>query len=157
MTRGIDAAIQVTGCLLLLLSVSCGDRKTGSPAVPMLLDHDRMLVDAEIRKQDGTWRKARLWVDTGNPDFFMSEALARALGVDLEAARKGSEGTPTALEVPPPAAVRIGGTSLDFEGVKAVVLALAVTGHATLWMAVFADTGVALLVIANGLRLLRRH
>ena len=42
-------------------------------------------------------------------------------------------------------------------GVKAVVLALAVTGHATLWMAVFADTGVALLVIANGLRLLRRH
>ena len=40
-------------------------------------------------------------------------------------------------------------------GVKAVVLALAVTGHATLWMAVFADTGVALIVIANGLRLLR--
>jgi len=42
-------------------------------------------------------------------------------------------------------------------GVKAVVLALAVTGHATLWMAVFADTGVALLVIANGLRLLGRR
>lgn len=42
-------------------------------------------------------------------------------------------------------------------GVKAVVLVLAVTGHATLWMAVFADTGVALLVIANGLRLLRRR
>ena len=40
-------------------------------------------------------------------------------------------------------------------GVKAVVLTLAVTGHATLWMAVFADTGVALIVIANGLRLLR--
>lgn len=40
-------------------------------------------------------------------------------------------------------------------GVKAFVLALAIGGHATLWMAVFADTGVALLVIANGLRLLR--
>lgn len=40
-------------------------------------------------------------------------------------------------------------------GVKVLVLVLAVTGHATLWMAVFADTGVALLVIANGLRLLR--
>jgi Cd2+/Zn2+-exporting ATPase len=38
--------------------------------------------------------------------------------------------------------------------VKALVLVLAVTGHATLWMAVFADTGIALLVIANGLRLL---
>ncbi|MDZ4166164.1 MAG: cation-translocating P-type ATPase [Coriobacteriia bacterium] len=42
-------------------------------------------------------------------------------------------------------------------GVKAVVLVLAITGHATLWMAVFADTGVALIVIANGLRLLRRR
>jgi Zn2+/Cd2+-exporting ATPase len=39
--------------------------------------------------------------------------------------------------------------------VKLAVLVLAVTGRATLWMAVFADTGVALLVILNGLRLLR--
>ncbi|MHB8739650.1 MAG: heavy metal translocating P-type ATPase, partial [Coriobacteriia bacterium] len=40
--------------------------------------------------------------------------------------------------------------------VKAVFIALAVVGKATLWMAVFADTGIALLVIANGLRLLGR-
>lgn len=40
-------------------------------------------------------------------------------------------------------------------GVKAVFLVLAVTGNATLWMALFADTGVALLVIGNGLRLLK--
>jgi len=41
--------------------------------------------------------------------------------------------------------------------VKFVVLVLALLGRATLWMAVFADTGVALLVIANGLRLLRKR
>lgn len=40
--------------------------------------------------------------------------------------------------------------------VKAVFLALALTGQASLWMAVFADTGVSLLVILNGMRLLRR-
>lgn len=39
--------------------------------------------------------------------------------------------------------------------VKFVVLVLAAFGAATLWMAVFADTGVALIVIVNGLRLLR--
>lgn len=39
--------------------------------------------------------------------------------------------------------------------VKFAVLALALSGYATLWMAVFADSGVALIVIANGLRLLR--
>lgn len=39
--------------------------------------------------------------------------------------------------------------------IKAVFLILAATGHATLWMAVFADVGASLLVVANGLRLLR--
>jgi Cd2+/Zn2+-exporting ATPase len=40
-------------------------------------------------------------------------------------------------------------------GLKAAFLALAVAGVATLWMAVAADMGASLLVIANGLRLLR--
>jgi Cd2+/Zn2+-exporting ATPase len=40
-------------------------------------------------------------------------------------------------------------------GIKAVFLGLALTGHATLWMAVFADAGASLLVVLNGLRLLR--
>ncbi|NTU72193.1 MAG: hypothetical protein HGB10_10310 [Coriobacteriia bacterium] len=38
---------------------------------------------------------------------------------------------------------------------KLVVLVLAVFGAANMWLAVFADTGVALIVIANGMRLLR--
>jgi Zn2+/Cd2+-exporting ATPase len=40
-------------------------------------------------------------------------------------------------------------------GLKALFLGLAVAGKATLWMAVAADMGASLLVIANGLRLLR--
>ena len=40
-------------------------------------------------------------------------------------------------------------------GLKAVFLALTLTGHATLWMAVFADVGTSLLVVFNGMRLLR--
>ncbi len=39
-------------------------------------------------------------------------------------------------------------------GIKAAVLVLAATGHATLWMAVFADMGVSLMVTLNGMRLL---
>jgi len=39
-------------------------------------------------------------------------------------------------------------------GSKAIVLVLAVLGHATLWMAIAADVGVSLLVVANALRLL---
>ena len=40
-------------------------------------------------------------------------------------------------------------------GLKALFLALAAMGAATLWMAVVADMGASLLVIGNGLRLLR--
>ena len=40
-------------------------------------------------------------------------------------------------------------------GIKAVFLVLALTWHATLWMAVFADMGASLLVVFNGLRLIR--
>lgn len=40
-------------------------------------------------------------------------------------------------------------------GIKIVFLGLALSGHATLWMAVFADMGASLLVVFNGLRLLR--
>jgi Cd2+/Zn2+-exporting ATPase len=41
-------------------------------------------------------------------------------------------------------------------GIKAVFLYLALFDNASMWMAVFADMGASLLVVANGLRLLGR-
>jgi Cd2+/Zn2+-exporting ATPase len=41
-------------------------------------------------------------------------------------------------------------------GIKAIFLILTLTGHGSMWMAVFADMGTSLLVVFNGLRLLRR-
>ncbi|MEC5397956.1 heavy metal translocating P-type ATPase [Uliginosibacterium sp. H1] len=40
-------------------------------------------------------------------------------------------------------------------GIKAVFFAITLAGIGTMWMAVFADVGASLLVVANGLRLLR--
>ena len=40
-------------------------------------------------------------------------------------------------------------------GLKAVFLGLTLAGHGTMWMAVFADMGASLIVVFNGLRLLR--
>ncbi len=40
--------------------------------------------------------------------------------------------------------------------IKAVFLILTLTGHGTMWMAVFADMGASLIVVFNGLRLLRK-
>jgi Cd2+/Zn2+-exporting ATPase len=53
--------------------------------------------------------------------------------------------------------VRIIQQNITFSlAVKAVFLTLAILGHATLWLAVAADTGASLVVIANGLRALAR-
>jgi Cd2+/Zn2+-exporting ATPase len=41
-------------------------------------------------------------------------------------------------------------------GIKAVFLGLTIFGYGTMWMAVFADMGASLLVVGNGLRLLRK-
>lgn len=41
-------------------------------------------------------------------------------------------------------------------GLKAVFLVLTLIGYGTMWMAVFADVGASIIVVANGLRLLRR-
>ena len=40
-------------------------------------------------------------------------------------------------------------------GIKAVFLLLALFDNASMWMAVFADMGASLLVVFNGLRLIR--
>jgi hypothetical protein len=102
--------------VLCLLSFGAPARETAakSVTVPFVLDHNRMLVDVEIRRADGAWRTARLWVDTGEPRFFMSEALARDLGIDVSAIGDNPM-------VPPPAHVRIGGMLLDFSGVETIV------------------------------------
>jgi Cd2+/Zn2+-exporting ATPase len=42
-------------------------------------------------------------------------------------------------------------------GLKGAFVVLTIFGAATLWMAVLADTGASLLVVANSLRLLQRR
>jgi hypothetical protein len=99
----------------ILFTASCQEKKVMSATVPIILDHNRMLVDAEIQRPDGSWRMARLWVDTGNPDFFISESLAIDLGLEIPANKEN-------FEAPPPAGVKIGGMTLDFSDVVSNVM-----------------------------------
>jgi hypothetical protein len=111
----IDFALIICIICLMPLRAPAQEKAATSVTVPVVLDHNRMLVDAEIQRTDGSWREARLWIDTGNPSFYISEPLARDLGIDLSAASGN-------IEVPPPAGIRIGGMPLDFHGVRSLVM-----------------------------------
>ena len=86
--------------------------------VPVVFDHNRMIIEGEIQRKDGNWRKARLWVDSGNPDFIMSEALAKDLGMDLGA----RQGDAVSIELSASPGIRIASMPLDFKGVKSKVI-----------------------------------
>ena len=89
-----------------------------SVTLPFTMDHNRMIVEVEFVRPDGTVRPARAWVDTGNETLILSKPLARDLGIDVS----GVADEALLMELPPPyPLLRIGGLSLSLEEGKAQV------------------------------------
>lgn len=93
----------------------------GKGTVPLLIEEQRIFVDAQFTRADGSFRSARLWVDTGTPDFQITEKLAKDLGLDMSAppikSEDGIQQSPVKLP-----GVQIGGVSLDLQNVKPMVI-----------------------------------
>jgi Cd2+/Zn2+-exporting ATPase len=160
--QGVERVVMLTGdnhASAAVLARELGVDETYAELLP----HDKVEAVQQLREKYGTVAM----VGDGVND---APALAAAdVGIAM-----GAAGTDVALETADialmadellkiPFAIRLGRATLRniqmnvslSLGLKAVFLALAVMGSATLWMAVMADMGASLLVIANGMRLLR--
>jgi len=67
-----------------------------SVTVPIKLDHDRVVIDVDIPLPDGSTRRVSAWVDNGNPDLYLSQRLAKMMGLTLICAGQVCD-TPTPL------------------------------------------------------------
>ena len=128
-----------------------------------LLPQDKLAVLREIRKTHG----ATMFVGDGINDapVLAGADVGAAMGSGADAAIEAADvvymtsdlqAIPTSIEIAR-ATQRIAWQNVVFAlVVKAVVMALGLLGHANMWMAVFADTGVAMLCVLNSIRLLYR-
>ena len=126
-----------------------------------LLPEDKLTVLGEIRQQAG----AVMFVGDGINDapVLAGADVGAAMGSGADAAIEAADvvfmtsdpaAIPQAVEIARQTA-RIAWQNVVFAlAVKLAVMVLGLTGHASMWMAVFADSGVAMLCVINSVRML---
>ncbi len=106
--------------LLILSILSCfgfAQATANSATVPITLDHNRVIIDVYLRLPDGSKTRVRGWVDSGNPDLWMTEKLAQKLGLELRGeAQPALAGKQRMAQAPNE--VFVGNISLSLAGIK---------------------------------------
>jgi hypothetical protein len=135
--------------VLAVLIGSCGQGDDGG-SVPQVslpasfsLDHNRMLVDVEFGLPDGSRRKARAWIDTGNQFLIFAEELAADLGLDMSALEQSEPGPPIMSSSPAPPAF-LGGFPLTVDGVS-----VQIARESFVWTAVPAEVNLPASVLRD--------
>jgi hypothetical protein len=105
-------AAAVATRIALALAIAVGD--AAAATVPFTLDHNRMILEVEFVRADGTVRTASAWVDTGNEVLMLAQPLARELGYDVAALETGER----SVDLPAPPSMRVCGLPLPVDGVK---------------------------------------
>jgi|SRR5271156_4179390 len=75
---------------LLLVAISAFAQATAKPqpepkfvTVPITLDHNRVIIDVYVPLADGSTKRVRGWVDTGDAEIWMSQNLASLMGLSM--------------------------------------------------------------------------
>ncbi len=103
--------------MLLLCGFSDGQDKPALPSeptsvtVPAAIDHNRVVINAEVSLPNGTTERVHAWVDNGNPDLYLSRRMATLLGLAVSCNDRECSS-------PPPKEMIVGGMTIPLAGVK---------------------------------------
>ena len=85
--------------------------------VPITLDHNRTIIDVYLPLADGKSKRVRAWVDNGNTQLWMTEALAKQLDLPLSGEPKPALfGQQRSVHAPDK--LKIGDMTIELAGVR---------------------------------------
>lgn len=125
-------------CAFLLLSpfsVAQQKPQPKSVTVPAIIDHNRIIIDAEVPDQNGAMRRVHAWIDNGDPDLMMSAQLTNQIGAG------GICGGQT-CNAGAPKEIFIGGMEISFAGVKEAKVPLGAGANPPLAHGIDADINI---------------
>jgi hypothetical protein len=67
--------------------------ETKSVTVPIILDHNRIVIDVGIPLPDGSTERIGAWVDNGDPELNMSQRVAKLMGLPITCADQSCAAT----------------------------------------------------------------
>ncbi len=99
--------------LLWLNGLTAAQTRTDpqSVTVPATIDHNRVVIDAQIQLADGSTQRVHVWVDNGNPELNLSRRIATLLGLTVSC-------NDQECSSPPPSALVVGGMTIPLGGAK---------------------------------------
>jgi hypothetical protein len=109
----------IAACALFLLCgfIDAQDKSAPSQSlltsvtVPSAIDHNRVVIDADVQLPDGSSQRVHVWVDNGNPELSISRRLATLLGLTVHCDDHECASLP-------PREIEVGGLKIPFAGLK---------------------------------------
>jgi hypothetical protein len=97
-------------CVFVLTACLAAQSAAKPVTIPITLDHNRIIVDVYLPLPDGTTKRVRAWVNSGDPDMMVSQRVALLFG---SVSCNGQLCTAT----PPPELV-IGGMKISLSAIR---------------------------------------
>jgi len=104
----------------LLIAASCAAQTAlQSVTVPVTLDHNRIIIDVSLPLPDGTQKRVRGWVDTGNADLWIDARVGKLMALQPAADSKETEALGVKVRtMQAPREILIGGMKISLAGIK---------------------------------------